>query len=131
MARYIDLEEFAKRINENIKPDTPEEKALIEWCKDECIRQGYAMPRADVVPRNEDRYIPLEDELLTRVFDHYKKTVVRDILDDAIRAVYEKTDMKIYNTIDQKPLGDHVAYGKQMAMYEVITLLAELKKKYT
>lgn len=53
MARYIDLEEYAKRINENIKPDTPEEKALIEWCKDECIRQAYAMPAADVVMRAE------------------------------------------------------------------------------
>lgn len=49
MARYIDLEEFAKRITENIKPDAPEEKELIEWCKDECIRQGYAMPTANVV----------------------------------------------------------------------------------
>lgn len=68
---------------------------------------------------------------LTVDLDNAKSKVVRDILDDAIRAVYEKTDMKIYNTIDRKPLGDHVAYGKQMAMYEVITLLAELKKKYT
>jgi hypothetical protein len=49
MSRYIDLEELEKRINENIKPETLEEKALIEWCKDECIRQGYAMPTADVV----------------------------------------------------------------------------------
>lgn len=53
MARYIDLEELEKRINENIKPDTPEEKDLIEWCKDECIRQAYAMPTADVAPRAE------------------------------------------------------------------------------
>lgn len=49
MSRYIDLEELEKRINVNIKPETLEEKALIEWCKDECIRQGYAMPTADVV----------------------------------------------------------------------------------
>ena len=53
MPRYIDLEELEKRINDNIKPETPEEKALIEWCKDECIRQAYAMPRADVVPKSE------------------------------------------------------------------------------
>lgn len=53
MARYIDLEEIVKRINDNIKPETLEEKALIEWCKDECIRQAYAMPKADVVPKSE------------------------------------------------------------------------------
>lgn len=53
MARYIDLEELVKRINDNIKPENLEEKALIEWCKDECIRQGYAMPIADVVPKSE------------------------------------------------------------------------------
>ncbi len=53
MARYIDLEELEKRINENIKPETLEEKALIEWCKDECIRQAYCMPTADVVPSAE------------------------------------------------------------------------------
>ena len=50
MSRYIDLEELEKRINDNIKPETLEEKALIEWCKDECIRQGYAMPTANVAP---------------------------------------------------------------------------------
>ena len=49
MSRYIDLEEFEKRINNYIKPETLEEKALIEWCKDECIRQAYCMPTADVV----------------------------------------------------------------------------------
>ena len=49
MSRYIDLTEFAERIKKHIKPETLEEKALIEWCKDECIRQGYAMPTADVV----------------------------------------------------------------------------------
>lgn len=49
MARYIDLEELERRIKEHIKAETPEEKPLLEWCKDECIRQGYAMPAADVV----------------------------------------------------------------------------------
>ena len=56
MARYIDLEELVKRINDNIKADPMDdisESALIEWCKDECIRQAYAMPRTDVVPKSE------------------------------------------------------------------------------
>ena len=57
MARYIDLEELKRRIKEHIKAETPEEKALIEWCKDECIRQGYAMPVADVVPQSEGEWI--------------------------------------------------------------------------
>ena len=49
MSRYIDLTEFAERIKKHIKPNNHEEKALIEWCKDECIRQAYAMPWGDVV----------------------------------------------------------------------------------
>ena len=56
MARYIDLEEFERRIKAHIKADPMDsisESALIEWCKDECIRQGYAMPTADVVPKSE------------------------------------------------------------------------------
>lgn len=48
MARYIDLEELAKRIGKYVKAECPEEKELVEWCKDECIRQGYCMPTADV-----------------------------------------------------------------------------------
>lgn len=59
MSRYIDLEELEKRIKENIKPDTLEEKALIEWCKDECIRQAYAMPRGDVVEVRHGEWIKL------------------------------------------------------------------------
>ena len=49
MSRYIDLEEFERRIKKYIKPEIPEEKEFVEWCTDECIRQGYAMPTADVV----------------------------------------------------------------------------------
>lgn len=60
MSRYIDLIEFAERIKKNIKPDNIEEKALIDWCKDECIRQGYAMPTADVVEVRHARWV--EDE---------------------------------------------------------------------
>ena len=53
MARYIDLEELARRIAKNIKAESPEEKDLLEWCKDECVRQGYCMPTADVGQRAE------------------------------------------------------------------------------
>ena len=68
---------------------------------------------------------------MTVDLDNAKAEVAREIFDEAIRTVYSKIDMKIYNTIDGKPLGDAVAYGKQIAMYDVVTLLAELKKKYT
>ena len=57
MSRYIDLTEFTERIKKHIKPDNLEEKALIEWCKDECIRQGYAMPIADVVEVRHGEWI--------------------------------------------------------------------------
>lgn len=53
MARYIDLEILERRIKKYVKPEIPEEKAFVEWCKDECIRQAYAMPTADVVPKSE------------------------------------------------------------------------------
>ncbi len=53
MSRYIDLEELERRIKENVPTsgdgNTPYEVDLLDWCKDECIRQGYAMPTADVV----------------------------------------------------------------------------------
>ena len=62
MARYIDVLELEKRIKENIKPETLEEKALMEWCKDECIRQAFALPfvndaliRADTVRKMQER----------------------------------------------------------------------------
>lgn len=53
MSRYIDLEVLERRIKENVPiyggGNTPYEVDLLEWCRDECIRQGYAMPTADVV----------------------------------------------------------------------------------
>ena len=86
-----------------------------------------------IVGKMEQEIETLKDnnEHLAVMLTEAKSDVARKIFDDAIRAVYSKIDMKIYNTIDGKPLSDHVAYGKQMAMYDVITLLAELKKKYT
>lgn len=45
MKKYIDRDEFAKRLNENVELTNPEEQ---EWVKDECIRQAYAMPSVNV-----------------------------------------------------------------------------------
>ena len=76
MARYIDMEELKKRIRDNVLSDdnaTPYDMDLIEWCKDECIRQGYAMPIADVVPRGELA------QLVREIFDEVENCVVGTI----------------------------------------------------
>ena len=49
MARYIDLEVLEKRIQKYVKTEIPEETTLVEYYTDECIKQGYAIPAADVV----------------------------------------------------------------------------------
>ena len=90
MARYIDLEELAKRINDNIKADPMDdisESALIEWCKDECIRQAYAMPTADVVPKSEviDEFTNrLKEKLYTipTVYNSHFGRMIDDIAKD-------------------------------------------------
>lgn len=45
MKKYIDRDEFVKRLNENVELTNPEEQ---EWVKDECIRQAHAMPSVNV-----------------------------------------------------------------------------------
>ena len=76
MARYIDLEELERRIKENVPTsgcgNTPYEVDLLEWCKDECIRQGYAMPTADVAPKSE--VITEFAEKLKKYYRHIDKT---------------------------------------------------------
>lgn len=61
MSRYIDLVELERRIKENVPTsgagETPYEVDLLDWCKDECIRQGYAMPTADVVEVRHGRWL--------------------------------------------------------------------------
>ena len=45
MKKYIERDEFVKRLNENVELTNPEEQ---EWVKDECIRQAHAMPSVNV-----------------------------------------------------------------------------------
>ena len=104
MPRYIDLEEFSKRINENIKPENLEEKALIEWCKDECIRQGYAMPISDVVPRAE----------IERIFEDIERITA---------AAYN------YFMFDREGVGMNATLVVEFSD-EIDREIAELKKKY-
>lgn len=53
MKRYIDLNELVIRIKKYVKAENSDEKELVEWCTDECIRQAYCMPTADVAPKSE------------------------------------------------------------------------------
>lgn len=46
--KYIELNEYASRINTYVKCRYADKETL-EWAKDECIRQAHCMPAADVV----------------------------------------------------------------------------------
>lgn len=122
MPRYIDLEEFAKRITENIKPDAPEEKELIEWCKDECIRQGYAMPTADVAPKSEVA-CAIIDEIMNDIIDGLQGEIDAE----------EKQEENAWNESDT--VGYHIhlyAYEKLDTLKTALSIMRTLlKKKYT
>ena len=74
MPRYIDLEEFERRINENVKAPrywSYEQREVTEWCKDECIRQAYCM-LADVASRSE----------IVKIFEQIDKITCQYLNDD-------------------------------------------------
>ena len=108
MARYYEGESLRRAICRGCNEEFSDAPCEPSGCL--LLREIQNLPTADVAPKSE---------------------VAIEVIDEAIRAVFLKTDMKIYNTIDGKPLGDCVAFGRQQAMYDVITLLSELKKKYT
>lgn len=111
MERYIDLEELIKRIRDNVLSDdnaTPYEMDLVEWCKDECIRQGYAMPTADVAPKSE-----VAEELINMALSKIQ------IMISAVKAQEENGIITEFNG------------GAKTALEIVFKDLAELKKKYT
>ena len=88
MARYIDLNELERRIKKYVKHETPEEKELIEWCKDECIRQGYVMPVADVVPKSEVENLKVINKLLEQDIadrDKMLESKVEEVHEDFMR----------------------------------------------
>lgn len=80
MSQYINLIELEKRINENIKPETIEEKALLEWCKDECIRQAHALPAIYIEEAKCDERIGVE--LYLKFRQELDKLCVPVILDN-------------------------------------------------
>lgn len=125
MPRYIDIEAFAERIKKYVKPETIEEKDLIEWCKDECIRQGYCMPTADVVPRSEydgvlSNWQKIHDGYTADCLEHYNKG-----RSDAAREIFEEIDRVAMSKIDENaPIStlDDTVY---------IQAIDEVRKKYT
>ena len=66
MKKYIDRDEFVKRLNENVELTNPEEQ---EWVKDECIRQAHAMPSVNV-----GEWISVEE----RLPDNGEKVLIAD-----------------------------------------------------
>lgn len=84
MPRYIDRDEFVKRLNENVELTNPEEQ---EWVKDECIRQAHAMPSVNV-----GEWISV-DERLPRYNDTvlvYRPTMGAKILADTYKGYYNE-----------------------------------------
>jgi len=145
--KYVKLDDVLKLLNRNSIT-----KAITFSNGISIYDSVQNLPTADVVPKSEcdkwhHEYHAIKGELkqerlyhkaTEKLADKYfvelktaKSEVAREVLDEAIRAVYSKIDLKIYNTIEGKPLGDGVAFGKQQAMYDVINMLAELKKKHT
>ena len=66
-------------------PETLEEKALIEWCKDECIRQAFAIPfvndaliRADTVQKMQERFNEKVGKLLIDPSIQYQASAFLD-----------------------------------------------------
>lgn len=124
MARYIDLEELERRIKKHVKPEIPEEKAFVEYYKDECIRQGYAMPTADVVPKTEvDKLeqdvtrLVQENEALKDSNEHLA-VLLSEAKAEVAREIFEEIENAKYTILG---LQDIVSMGD----------IEELKKKYT
>ena len=99
MARYIDADALLSRLPEDLPYKASVKRVLMQ------------APTAEVVEKlDQARYIPLEDELLTYIFENYKKTIVREIFEEIEKHL-------IFNTYGIATISDQT--------------FAELKKKYT
>ena len=146
MERYIDLEELEKRIKKYVKPEIPEEKAFVDYYKDECIRQAYCMPTADVVPKSEVE--ELKGELA--IAERHEKDA-RALFKDAViqlqnarrevaREIFEEIEKEIdlglsvitknLNAKGGRANGKTVLISKYDVFIEAKKYIAELKKKY-
>ena len=90
------------------------------WNSENC---SWCKPTADVVPKSEEeRYIPLVDENLTRVFEHYKKTIAREIFEEIDEILRIHTEGGYYVNL---------AWFPEQLDVDTKEAIAELKKKYT
>lgn len=92
MARYIDVLELEKRIKENITPETLEEKALIEWCKDECIRQAFAIPFVNDALIRADTVRKMQECIAKHATNGYPRKVRLDVIDQIAKEMLEDTN---------------------------------------
>ena len=133
MDEYIKRKDLAESIKKNVKPpsySTRSQRELVEWCKDECIRQAHCLPFVcDVVPKSEvdnwqercgewhevaelksQRIVELEAEL-----SKAKVEVARKIFEEIEKLIFPYMTAVMPNNTWAINLGE----------------FAELKKKYT
>lgn len=80
----------------------------------------------------EDRYIPLVDENLTRVFELYKKTVVNNLLCEIKQEITAALDSN-YRVRGELELSDELYYtvnGKIAALRGIEGFITEIENKY-
>lgn len=127
MPRYIDLEELERRINEYVKMPryaSYEQRETADWCKDECIRQAYCMPTADVVPKSKYDLAVAEREANVKGFTEQIAKVKRDTAREIIEEIIAKSS---YCVATQN--GEEIYETKQYTISAI--KLDELEKKYT
>ena len=98
---------------------------------------------ADVVPKSEAEALQAEIDRLQKhnteyARKHYddgyntaKSEVAREIFEDITKNVFSKIPNKIYLINNEQGYSDGVIIGKREAFFEMIEIIAELKKKYT
>ena len=102
MARYIDLDEAVKYLHNECKAKYPNSYAN---GLSAAINELGKMPVMDDIPtRDEDRYIPLVDENLQRVFDSYKKHVVTELLSDLKKSIHNNAVYTSLGSVNYIPL---------------------------
>lgn len=102
MARYIDLDEAVKYLHNECKAKYPNSYAN---GLSAAINELSKLPIVDDVPISDnERYIPLYDDNLQRVFDSYKKHVVAELLSGLKKTVHNQAVYTSLGTVNYIPL---------------------------
>lgn len=92
-------------------------------------------PTADVVPRSEiPEYIPLDnDHALMRVFEHYKKTVAKEMIDELLTVIEAMRQQYALVAHEAPHYGydHHELKGVERGLRHAISTIKEVKGKYT